>query len=295
MHTRVARAFGALLAGSLGIAAMVFDGSRADAQVAPLDLGAAEDFAVLAAATVTNTGPSVIDGDLGVSPGTAVTGFPPGTVTGTVHSAGATAAQAQADATAAYDDGVLRTPATAVPVELGGTTLTGGVYAGGTLEITGTLTLDAQGDPNAVFILRAASTLVTASNSTVELINGAQASNVFWLVGSSATLGTGTHFVGTIIATASITATTGVTVLGRLLARTAAVTLDTNTVDVPPSAPSTPPTTVPGGGTPCPTDPPCTTGQPVAWSTSSWSTSSSWTTSSTTSSWSTMTSWWPGG
>jgi hypothetical protein len=289
MHTRVSRIFGVLLAASLGTAAMIGYGGQAEAQEAPLDLGAAGEFAVLAAATVTNTGPSMINGDLGVSPGTAVTGMPPGTVNGTIHSADATAAQAQADATAAYIDGAGRTPATPVPVELGGTTLPAGIYSGGTLGITGTLTLDAQGDPNAVFIFRAASTLITATNSTVALINGAQPSNVFWLVGSSATLGTGTHFAGTIIALASITATTGVTVEGRLLARTAAVTLDTNTINTPTPTPTTPPTTVPdGNGTHCPqSDQPCPPGQ-VTWSTSSSWSSSSW------SSWSSWSWWWPG-
>lgn len=293
MHTRVARIFAVLLASSLGIAAMICDGSQAAAQAAPLDLGAADDFAVLGATTVTNTGPTLINGDLGVSPGTAVTGIPPGTVNGTIHSADATAAQAQAAATAAYIDGAGRTPATAVPVELGGTTRQGGVYSGGTLEITGTLTLDAQGDPDAVFIFRAASTLVTASNSAVALINGAQPSNVFWLVGSSATLGTGTHFVGTVIAMASITATTGVTVQGRLLARSAAVTLDTNAISTPTPTPTTPLTTIPdGSGSPCPQpDLPCPPGHLVTWSTSSTSSSwSTWSTSSTSSSWS---SWWP--
>ncbi|MEV7967061.1 ice-binding family protein [Sphaerisporangium sp. NPDC088356] len=204
----------------------------AGAAQAPVGLGTATSYAVLAGSAVTNTGPTVVTGDLGVNPGSAVTGFPPGTVIGTIHAADAAAVQAQVDLTTAYNDAAGRTPVTTVPTELGGTTLTPGVYtsAAGTLGITGNLTLDAQGDPNAVFIFQAASTLITASASTVTLIGGAQACNVFWQVGSSATLGTSSSFVGSILALASITVTTGVTVNGRLLARNGAVTLDSDTV-----------------------------------------------------------------
>ncbi|MDP9848479.1 ice-binding family protein [Streptosporangium lutulentum] len=154
--------------------------SGAGAPQPPVSLGTAGSFAVLAGSTVT--------GNLGLSPGTAVTGFPPGTVNGTIHAADATAEQAKTDLTAAYDDAAARTPAATVPTELGGTTVTPGVYtsAAGTFGITGNLTLNAQGDPNAVFVFQAASTLVTASASTVTLTGGAQASNVFWQVGSSA-------------------------------------------------------------------------------------------------------------
>ncbi|MEV7968052.1 ice-binding family protein [Sphaerisporangium sp. NPDC088356] len=208
----------------------------ASAAVAPVSLGTATNFAVLAGTTVTNTGATTVTGDLGVSPGTAVTGFPTGTVTGgTIHSADAAAAQAQAALTAAYNDAASRTPATTVPTQLGGTTLTPGVYnsAAGTFQITGNLTLDAQGDPNAVFIFQAASTLVTASASTVTLVNGASACNVFWQVGSSATLGTNSSFAGNILALTSITVTTGVTVNGRTLARNGAVTLDTDAIARP--------------------------------------------------------------
>ncbi|MEU4536682.1 ice-binding family protein [Streptosporangium sp. NPDC023825] len=202
----------------------------ASAATAP-DLLTAADYAVLAGTTVTSTGPTVVTGNLGVSPGTAVTGFPPGVVVGTIHSADTGSAQAQVDLTAAYDDAAGQL-ATSLPTELGGTTVTPGAYdsASGTFEITGELTLDGQGDPNAVFIFKTASTLVTASASTVNLINGAQACNVFWQVGSSATLGTGSSFAGNILALTSITATTGVNVDGRLLARNGAVTMDTNFV-----------------------------------------------------------------
>ena len=200
--------------------------------VAPVPLGTAANFAVLAGSTITNTGPTTITGDLGLSPGTSVTGFPPGQVIGAQHIANAVAAQAKNHLAIAYDNAAARPVTATIPVELGGTTRTAGVYASpaGTFGITGTLTLDAQGDPDAVFIFKAASTLITASASKVELVNGAQADNVIWLVGSSATLGTYSILRGTILALASITVTTGVTVYGRTLARNAAVTLDTNTI-----------------------------------------------------------------
>lgn len=197
-----------------------------------VNLGTAANFAVLAGSTVTNTGSSVVNGNLGLSPGSSVTGFPPGTVNGTEHVTDATAAQAQLDLTAAYTNAAGQTPVTTIPTELGGTTETAGIYNSnaGTFQITGTLTLNGQGNPNAVFIFQTASTLVTASASSVVLENGAQACNVFWQVGSSATLGTNSSFTGNILALTAITATTGATISGRLLARNAAVTLDTNTI-----------------------------------------------------------------
>jgi hypothetical protein len=212
-------------------------------------LGTAADFAVLAGTTVTNTGPTVVNGDLGVSPGSAVTGFPPGVVNGTIHAADATAAQAQLDLTAAYNDAASRTPTGPLPAAIGGLTFTPGVYnAPAAVGLTGTVTLDAQGDPNAVFIFQIGSALTTASGSVVNLINGAQACNVFWQVGSSATLGTGSTFAGNILALTSITVTTGTTVDGRTLARNGAVTLDTNTITRPAAcavAPTVSPTASP--------------------------------------------------
>ncbi|WP_218034389.1 ice-binding family protein [Acrocarpospora corrugata] len=195
-------------------------------------LGTAANFAVLAGSTVTNTNPTIVTGDLGVSPGSAVTGFPPGLVIGAIHAADVTAADAQDDLTIAYDDAAGQLPDATIPTELGGTVVTPGVYnsAAGTFGITGNLTLDAGGDPDAVFIFQAASTLTTASGSTVTLTGGAQACNVFWQVGSSATLGTNSSLAGNILALASITLTTGVNVNGRVLARNGAVTMDTNTV-----------------------------------------------------------------
>ncbi|WP_221640009.1 ice-binding family protein [Actinoallomurus bryophytorum] len=196
-----------------------------------MNLGTAAAFAVLAGTTVTNTGPTVVTGDLGVSPGSAVTGFPPGVVIGTIHAADATAAQAQLDLTAAYNDAAGRTPTGALPAAIGGLTFTPGVYnAAAAVGLTGTVTLDAQGDPNAVFIFQVGSALTTASGSVVNLINGARSCNVFWQIGSSATLGTGSSFAGNILALTSITVTTGVTVDGRTLARNGAVTLDTDTI-----------------------------------------------------------------
>lgn len=195
-------------------------------------LGTANSFAILAGSTITNTGSSVISGDLGLSPGTSVTGFPPGTLSGTQHVTDATASGAQTDLITAYNNAAGQTPVTTVPTELGGTTKTAGVYdsAAGDFGITGTLTLDAQGNADAVFIFKMASTLVTASSSKVVLINGAQACNVFWQVGSSATLGTNSTFKGNILALTSATLTTGANVEGRVLARNGAVTLDTNVV-----------------------------------------------------------------
>ncbi|MFH1171344.1 MAG: ice-binding family protein [bacterium] len=197
-----------------------------------IDLGIAKSFAILAGSTVTNTGPSVITGDLGLSPGTSVTGFPPGTLNGIQHVANTTTVQAKIDLTTAYGNAAGQTPVTTIPTELGGTTKTAGIYdsSAGTFGITGTLTLDAQGDPSAVFIFKTASTLITAGSSVVSLINGAQPCNVFWQVGSSAILGTNSTFKGNILALASATLTTGANVEGRVLARNGAVTLDANTV-----------------------------------------------------------------
>jgi len=198
-------------------------------------LGTAGTFAVLAGTTVTNTGPTTLIGDLGVSPGTAATGFPPGLVTGMIHTGtDAVAVQAQKDATAAYTTAVGQPcDVTLTGQDLGGKTLTPGVYCfASSAQLTGQLILDGQGNPSSVFIFQIGSTLTTASNATVVLINGAQpcSSNIFWQVGSSATLGTRTSFTGNILALASITLNTGTVTNGGLYAQTGAVTLDTNTV-----------------------------------------------------------------
>ncbi|MCW3064351.1 MAG: hypothetical protein JWN32_1523 [Solirubrobacterales bacterium] len=202
------------------------------AQAASVPLGTADSFAVLAGSTVTNTGPSVISGDLGVSPGSAVTGFPPGIVTeGTLHAADGVALQAKADLAIAYTDAAGRSSTATVSSDLAGRTLTPGVYtSASSLGLSGDLTLDAHGDSNAVFVFKAGSTLIAGAGSRVRLIGGAQACNVFWQVGSSATIGSHSAFAGNILALTSISLTTGATLHGRALARNGAVTLDTNTI-----------------------------------------------------------------
>ena len=224
--------------------------STAQAGPPPVLLGTADSFAILGGSTITNTGNSVINGDLGLHPGTAVTGFPPGTVNGAQHVTDAVAQQAKTDLTTAYQDAAGRPFSATSPPDAGGRTLTAGVYRTGSvasLGLTGNLTLDAQGDPRAVFIFQIESTLVTASDSSVSLINGAQACNVFWQVGSSATLGTTTAFKGNILALTSISVNNGVTVDGRLLARNGAVTLINDTVTRSQCAPGTGPGTGPAG------------------------------------------------
>ena len=189
------------------------------------------DFSVLAGSTVTNTGSTVVSGDVGVSPGTAVTGFPPGLASGVIHIADGAAAQAQAALTAGYIDAAGRSGGASVAGDLVGQTLTAGVYKStSSLAISGDVTLDAQGNPDAVFIFQISSTLTTGSGSHVVLVNGAKACNVFWQVGSSATLGTNSVFKGSILALTSITITTGVDLEGRALARNGAVTLDTDVI-----------------------------------------------------------------
>lgn len=213
------------------IALLNLTGGPAAAAATAVDLGTADTFGVLAGSEVTNSGPSVIAGDLGVSPGTAVSGFPPGTVLGTVHSANAAAGQAQSDLKIAYDAAAGQPTSETISADLAGRTLTTGVYtAATTMGLTGELTLDAEGDPTATFVFQVGSKLTTASGSDITLTNGAQACNVYWQVGSSATLGTGSTFVGTILALTSISATTGASIDGRLLARNGAVTLDSNQI-----------------------------------------------------------------
>ncbi|WP_326826004.1 ice-binding family protein [Streptosporangium sp. NBC_01756] len=214
-------------------AAIGESGTRSRMRAEPgVTLGTAGRFAVLAGASVVNTGATVITGDLGVTPGAIVTGFPPGSVSGTIHVDDAVAVQAQTDFTTAYDDVAFRTPTATVSTDLGATTLTPGIYTSvsGTFSNTGNLTLDAEGDPDAIFIFQTVSTLLTAGASTVTLTGGAQARNVFWQVGTSATLGAGSTLSGTILALASITVGAGVVIDGRTLARDGTVTLDTDII-----------------------------------------------------------------
>lgn len=202
----------------------------------PATFGLLCGYGILAGTTVTNTGPTVISGDLGLSPGSSVTGFPPGVVLGETHITDAEAAEAQIQLTAAYLEAESRsTPTpTIVAGNIGSQTLTPGIYKSlSSLEVvSGDLILDAQGNPNAVFLFQAASTLTVVRN--IILVGGAEARNVIWQVGSSATLGTGAIFQGSVLALTSITAFTGASVAGRLLARNGAITLDTNAVAVQP-------------------------------------------------------------
>lgn len=197
----------------------------------PIDLGTADPFSVLGASTVTNTGPSVLNGDLGLSPQTSITGFPPGIVTGTIHPTDAVAAQAQIDLTTAYNVAAGLTPTASGLGDLTGQSLTPGVYSGGALSLSGALAL--AGTAESVWVFQAASTLTVDTGAIITVTGGASACNVFWQIGSSATIRGGAQFVGTVMAAASITAETAATIEGRLLARTGAVTLDTNTITAP--------------------------------------------------------------
>ena len=237
-HRFQARYYPRILSGSrallvrMGIVALASIPLHADAEII---LGTAGQFAVLAGSTVTNTGSSVIaGGHVGVSPGTSITGFPPGTVAApyTFHAGDADALLAQTDLTSAYNTAAGLSPTGVLTgLDLGSLTLSPGVYVfASSAQLTGTLTLDNLGDPLAEFVFQIGSTLTTASNSSVVTINGGvmPGSTVFWQVGSSATLGTNTAFEGHILALTSITLTTGATILnGSALARNGAVTLDT--------------------------------------------------------------------
>ena len=226
------RAGAKTLAGLLAttILATMLLASSAIAAPATVGLGTAESFSVLAGSTVTNTGPTTMFGDLGLSPGSSVTGAPH--VLGETHVDDAVAIGAKNALTTAYNDAATRPSEGSAGTDLTGQTFTAGVRTASSslLLSSGSVTLDAQGNPNAVFIFQIGSTLTTGSNTSVSLINGAQACNVFWQIGSSATLGTGTRFVGTVMAAATITANTAATIHGRLLAETGAVNLDTNTI-----------------------------------------------------------------
>lgn len=198
-------------------------------------LGDADSFGVLGASTVTSTGSTVITGDLGVFPGTAITGFLPGIVNGTTYAGGPVAQQAQADALAGFLALGAGTPIQNLTgMDLGGLTLGPGVRNfDSSAQLTGILTLDAGGDSNARFDFLIGSTLTTGTGSIVNLINGATADNVFWQVGSSATVGVGTSFAGSIVADQSITMNTGASLLGRAVALNGAVTLDNNVITAP--------------------------------------------------------------
>jgi hypothetical protein len=246
-------------AAALGLI-LALPGNAQAAVQPPVGLGTATTYAVLAATTVTNTGATRISGNLGLNPGAAaaVTGFPPGIVTnGVIHAADAEALQAQADLTIAYLDAAGRTAPVVVSRDLGGQTLVAGLYkAPVDLRLTGTVTLDAHNDPNAVFIFQAGRGLVTASTSRVNLVNGASSCNVFWQVTSSATLGSDSTMRGSILALTSISLATRATVDGRVLARNGSVTLQANTIRRSPcvvgAAAATPTATATATATPTP-------------------------------------------
>ncbi|MHB1485341.1 MAG: ice-binding family protein [Saccharofermentanales bacterium] len=248
---------------SLVLAIMIFTAVSMAAQ-ATVNLGTTSTYAILAGTTITNTGTTVINGtaggDVGLYPGSAFTGQGSVTRSGSLHINDAAVITAKTDLVTAYDDAAGRTPVTTIPIELGGTTLTPGVYTSGNgnFEITGNLILDAQGDPEGVFVFLTTTNLNTAEGSNVSLINSARFCRVFWKVGSSATLGVNSHFAGHIFALTSISLNTGASVEGQLLARNGAVTLDSNTIsnglcDVTPTVSVTPTQPVTLGITATPT------------------------------------------
>ena len=248
------------------VAVPVLFGSAISSAAGPtIRPGTTTTYGILAGSTITNTGPTTISGtaggDVGLSPGTSYTGSGSVTSTGTNHITDSAASIAQADLVTAYDDLGVPAPTILSSPDLAGRTLLAGTYAAaaGTLANSGNVILDAQGDPTAVFVFQAASTAITSTGSTMTLANGAQACNVYWRVGSSATLGVNSTFIGHVYALTSITANTGASINGQLLPRNGAVSLDTNTIvnnactaavatttttTVAPGAS----TTVPGGG-----------------------------------------------
>lgn len=220
----------------LPLLAIFINPASSNAAAPVLTPGTTTTFGVLAATTITNTGPTVINGtaggNIGLAPGSAFTGSTTVTASGVQHIADATATTAQTDLVTAYNSVAAPTPTVRASAELASAVVTPGTYStgSGTFANSGALTLDAQGDANAIFIFQAASTLITSTGSTMTLVNGAQACNVYWNVGSSATLGTNSTLVGHIYAMTSITAESGATVQGQLLARTGAVNLNANTI-----------------------------------------------------------------
>jgi LPXTG-motif cell wall-anchored protein len=231
---------------ALGAMVLVATSNPASASIVPtVNLATAANYSVLGGQTVTNTGPSVLGQSIGLDPGTAVVGFPPGIVLapGTIEASNPVTLVAKNDLTTAYNDAANRpVEFTETSPDLVGLTLAPGVYAAtakAPLSLSGQLVLDGQGNANAVFIFQTDSTLITGSSSTIELINGASECNIFWQVGSSATLATGSVFVGNILAATSVSVQTGVLVHGRALAQTGSVTLDNDVFVAPSCVPAT--------------------------------------------------------
>ncbi|SEF02734.1 Protein of unknown function [Arthrobacter alpinus] len=225
----------AALTSVLFVAGMLLSPPRADAAVSPVGLGAAGTYLVLGGTGVTNTGATVLSGDLGVSPATVIVGFPPGIAAGATHAGDAQAGLAQTDLLSAYNNAAGRIP-TALDFagDQNGKTFTPGVYhTAAAFTLTGVMTLDGQGDPNAVFIFQVGAALNTAAGSSVSLVNGAQASNVFWQVLGAAGTGASSSFSGTIMALGAITVGAGAVVTGRALSHAGLVTLSTNTFTFP--------------------------------------------------------------
>lgn len=236
---------------AVGTAAMLllWGAGAASAAVGPVPLGTADSFVVLAGAGVTATGPNTLNGDLGTYPNTSITGAGTITVNGTNHGGDLVTQGAKDDLVAAYDNAAGQGPTSPISADLAGQSLTAGVYnSPSTINLSGELTLDAQGDPDALFVFQAASDLIVGPGASVTLINGAQACNVFWQVTSSASLDSGASFRGSILALTSITLNTGATVEGRVLARNGNVTLDTNTITAPVCVAGPPPSATPSGG-----------------------------------------------
>jgi hypothetical protein len=231
LRANIALGVGVLVAFGLAVGSAT-GATAAEGDGGPVDLGTSATYGVLGASAVTNTGPTVVHGNIGVSPGTSITGFSVGNgiYTGARHLNDEAAATAQNDVTVAFNAAADLTPTTLDSDELNGRSLTPGVYAGGELQLAtgGLLTL--AGSAESVWVFQAASTLVIGSGSDIEITGGASSCNVFWQVGSSATLGTSAKFKGTILASQSITAETGATIEGRLLAQVGAVTLDSNVI-----------------------------------------------------------------
>ena len=238
-------------AGVAAAASLLIFTPAAHAATAP-PLGAADTFSVLGGSTVTNVGPTIISGDLGVSPGTSITGFPPGVVTGTIYSgAGSLAGTAQTATVNAYN--ILAAEATTTNLtgqDLGGLTLTPGVYTfNSSAQLTGNLILNPLGNPNATFVFQTGTTITTATGATVTILGGVSDPNVFWQIGSSATLGTGTAFEGNILALQSITLDPSATIsTGRALAINGAVTFAGGTNFISRFGSPTPPTPPVGTG-----------------------------------------------